>query len=43
MLWFRGATSFEFQVGRLWLTILRPKFWLRGNLRRFIRLGIEED
>ena len=38
---FVGATSYEMQIGRLWVTFLRPKFWCRRAT--FMRWGWEEN
>ncbi len=38
---FRGATRFEFQFGRFWFTIIRPKFICKGNIQRLITFGLE--
>lgn len=37
---FRGATRFEFQIGRLYVTICRPGFWVWG-CRPWIKIGLE--
>lgn len=36
---FRGATAYEMQIGPLWLKLLRPAYWCRGNLWRLVTLG----
>ena len=38
---FRGATSYEVQIGCVWLKLLRPRFWCRGNLSRLVCVGID--
>lgn len=38
---FRGATAFEAWVGPLWVKVLRPRFWCRGNLGRLVQVGVE--
>ena len=39
MIYFRGATMYEFQIGKLWFTFLRPRFWCRRAT--FFRWGWE--
>lgn len=41
LLAFRGATMYEFAVGRVWLTILRPRFICWRNLRNLGRVGLD--
>lgn len=37
----RGATMFECQIGRIWVTLLRPRFWGCGPLIR-VRIAEKE-
>jgi hypothetical protein len=36
---FRGSTAFEIQLGSVWVRVLRPRFWCRRNLGRFLQVG----
>ena len=38
---FVGATRYEAQIGRLWITVARPRFWV-WKLFPWIKVGIEK-
>lgn len=38
---FHGRTAFEIQVGHVWVKVLYPKLWCRGNLSRLIQVGVQ--
>ena len=37
---FKGATAYEFQIGRLVIKILRYNVWCRRNIRRWIKIDL---
>lgn len=39
MVAFKGATAWEWQIGRLYGRVLLPGLWCRRNLTNLIRLG----
>jgi len=38
---FVGATRYEMQVGRFYITVARPRYWLIWRCRWWIKVGIE--
>lgn len=40
---FKGATRYELQICQFWITILRPRFWCRRNIRRLVLVGMDKS